>query len=558
MLNCIHYKFLLFFKDSNLNSYTYHMKFEILLDNDPALRDKARKNIEKIAGTASENFITGKDYPEFGHLIEINAPVSDADVWKFHDTLMEVKGVVDADPEPNMEDQEDEINARYFAESPLYSSAAVVRPRADWYHHNTRFPEAVQWALSAYTSGKGHFNNQRVKIAQLDTGYTHHPEVKQYKISEGYNFLPTEDAANPYDRLLSTRPIPVLWGGHGTSCAGVMIGSFSQIAEREPSPDDQLYFDDLTDGLFPNVDLIPYRVSQNIISFSNKLAKGLQRVIEKGDIQVVSISHANLLPKRALWLAVKEAANRGIIVVAAAGSHVKGFKKIFTYPAKYDEAIAVAASTAAGLPWKLTHGGPEVDFCAPGYEIYIPFPYRKRGKEYYAYKWSEGSSFSVPITACAAALWLAHHGIDQLKKRFTGREITELFRNTCRNTVTPFSAGADTSLYGSGMLNVKQLLSAPLSQPKAIANDIKSAAENSKGAIDRVKKLIEADKNSYIKDKELVYHTLMAKLETEDLNEELSDFVFDHLSSSGKNIIGKRLNSDEIKSRVKSFTTTYY
>lgn len=137
-----------------------------------------------------------------------------------------------------------------------------------------------------------------------------------------------------------------------------MIGSFSQIAEREHSPDDQLYFDDLTAGLFPNIDLIPYRVSQNIISFSNKLAKGLQRVIEKGDIPVVSISHANLLPKRALWLAVKEAANRGIIVVAATGLHVKDFKNILTHPAEYDEAIAVAASTTADLPWKLTHGGP--------------------------------------------------------------------------------------------------------------------------------------------------------------------------------------------------------
>ena len=251
----------------------------------------------------------------------------------------------------------------------------------------------MQWARSAHTSGHSSFSNQRIKVAQLDTGYTRHPEVSQYKVSEGHNFLLTEDPNKPYDRLQNSRPIPVLWGGHGTSCAGVMIGAFAEITDREPSPDEQLHFEDLADGLFPNIDLIPYRVSRNIISFSDKMAKGLHHIIKQGDIPVVSISHATLLPERALWLAVKEAADRGIIVVAAAGSHVKGFKKIFTYPAKYDETIAVAASKFDGKPWEKTHGGPEVDFCAPGFEIYIPFPYPKKGKEYHVYYCSERSSF---------------------------------------------------------------------------------------------------------------------------------------------------------------------
>lgn len=303
------------------------MKFEILLDNDPGLRDAARKRIEEVAGTASENFIFNQDYPDFGNMIEVNATVSEGDIWKFHDTLMEVQGVVDVDPDLEMEEKEAEINARYFAESALYSSAKGVHPKADWYHHFVRFPEAIQWARSANTSGTGNFKDQKVKVAQLDTGYTNHPEVSRFKANEGYNFLLTEDVANPYDRLQNSRPIPVLWGGHGTSCAGVMIGTFGEIKERESNPDELLHFDDLCDGLFPNIELIPYRVSRNIISFSNNLAKGLYRVIQKGDIPVVSVSHATLLPKRALWLAVKQAVSQGIIIVSAAGSHVKGFKK---------------------------------------------------------------------------------------------------------------------------------------------------------------------------------------------------------------------------------------
>jgi len=532
------------------------MKYEILLDNKPHLRDQARKQIEEIAGTLSENFIRNQEYPAFGNLVEVNARVAGADIWQLHDELMAVEGVIDVDPDLELEVKENELNAQYYAESALLSSAQAEHPQASWYHDAVRFPEAEQWARSAATAGTGYFRDQRIKIAQLDTGYTHHPEVKNYKVSEGYNFLETEDATKPYDRLQSTRPIPVLWGGHGTSCAGVMIGAFAEITEREPSPDEQLHYEDLTDGLFPNVDLLPYRVSRNIISFSNKLAQGLHHVIQQGDIPVVSISHATLLPKRALWLAVKEAANQGIIIVAAAGSHIKGFRKIFTYPAKYDETIAAAASTVQGLPWTLTHGGPEVDVCAPGYEIYIPFPYRKKGKEYYAYKWSEGSSFSVPITACAAALWLCHHGIDNLKSHYPGQQLVELFRRTCRQTVTPFSSPADTNLYGPGILNVKNLLTAPLSSPPAIMANLR--ATGTRPAIDHLKLTIAADQNRYLKEKELTYQTLLAKLETEDLGNELGDYVMDNASASVKNYIGPHFQSEAIKTKVKSFTETYY
>lgn len=209
------------------------------------------------------------------------------------------------------------------------------------------------------------------------------------------------------------------------------------------------------------------------------------------------------------------------------------------------------------MPWALTHGGPEVDFCAPGYEIYIPFPYRKRGKEYYAYKWSEGSSFSVPITACAAALWLLHHGIDNLKKSYPGQQLSDLFRNTCKKTVTPFSGPTDNSIYGTGILNVKNLLATPLSKPK-LSPDRKISVQEARIAVDNIKKIIDSEKNSYLKEKELVYHTLMAKLETEDSGNDLSEYVLEKLSTSGKNHIGKNHDSESIKKQVNTFTKTYY
>jgi hypothetical protein len=105
---------------------------------------------------------------------------------------------------------------------------------------------------------------------------------------------------------------------------------------------------------------------------------------------------------------------------------------------------------------------------------------------------------------------------------------------------------------------VKSLVSTPLTSSKSPAGEPGVAGSATKEAVENVRKMIESDKITYLQEKELVYQTLMAKLETEDLGDELSEYVFDHLSSRAKEAVGKTLSSEEIKSRVKTFTSTYY
>jgi len=339
-----------------------------------------------------------------------------------------------------------------------------------------------------------------------------------------------------------------------------MIGQQSTLTNIDPKPDDDLILDDRVNGVLPNIDLIPFRISRSIISFTNKMAKALDMIIEKGDIPIVSMSHASLIAKRSHRLAVQEAVNKGILIIAAPGSHIKGFKKVFTYPAKYPETIAAAASTIERVPWELTHGGEEVDICAPGYQILIPFPYKKRKKflfffkrnrEYHAYKWSEGSSFSVPLTASAASLWMMHHGIENLRNRYPGSRLTDIFRSVLKNSAQPFSGTVDHQIYGSGILNVNELLKYKL--PAVLAKK----SSDARIEINSLSKKIKQNQTVYTTEKELMHKTLLAKLKTNDQNEELRDFVMDTATKSLKKAL-KSPSSETIKGQVKQFIGEWY
>lgn len=537
------------------------MRFELLLDNDLSMCDKARKEIEQEFKTA--NYSPAKDYPNFGNFIEIDVgEISDQDAWKIKDNLMKIEGVIDADPDLEQENKEETINTRFRQESVELNNSAVNFPSPDWYHHDIAFPEAIDYAKGSFQNGGGQFDgSNRIKVAQLDTGYTLHPEVTDMQIDQGHNFLKKENPLDPKDRLESTRPAPIFWGGHGTSCAGVMIGTNSTLSQIDPKLDDDLVLSDRVNGVFPNIDLVPFRISRSIISFTNKMAKALDMIIDLGDIPIVSMSHATLIARRSHRLAIQEAVNKGIMIFAAPGSHIRGFKKVFTYPAKYPETIAVAASTVDKIPWELTHGGKEVDLCAPGYQMLIPFPYKKtkrflfffkRRREYHAFKWSEGSSFSVPLTACAASLWMLHHGISTLKEKYPRTQMTDTFRTLLKNTAQAFNGTVDANIYGSGILDVHNLLKAALPSVEPLP------IRNVHHEILQLSRKIKEQKESFLQGKELMQKTLMAKINTEDKEEQLSEYVMDNATSSLKEFIKKDHSSEQLKKQVKRYVEDWY
>jgi hypothetical protein len=74
---------------------------------------------------------------------------------------------------------------------------------------------------------------------------------------------------------------------------------------------------------------------------------------------------------------------------------------------------------------------------------------------------SAGTSFAVALTAGAAALWLAHHGRENLISRYGKAALQAVFTDLVRKTARR-PTGWNSSEYGAGIVDADALLARPL------------------------------------------------------------------------------------------------
>ncbi|MDN5203748.1 S8/S53 family peptidase [Fulvivirgaceae bacterium BMA10] len=527
--------------------------FEIFLTGEP---EKRKACIQKI----NEEFNV-KLKPLFEHHASLNTSMdlfykmslktNESDAWIVANKLMAIEGVEDVDPavyEMNeaieLEPDQDEIEG---------ANESTETPHPNWIHKNSRFSDAISYAKEEGQKGRGNYTGGQsgIKIAQLDTGYSNHPEIAAVKKEQGWNYVytiwdrirsllfnwkPAKRVAK--DRLRTLRPFK--WAAHGTATAAIIIGQPTLNRGITSKSKDR------TDGVFPYVDLIPYRVSETIISFNNKVAHAAFQAIKDG-CKIITMSHAGLLRKRSWKEAAAAAYEAGVIWVAATGSHIKNIKTVWLYPAKFPEVITAAASKPDDTVWEKSFAGNKVEISAPGYQIYVPFA--RKGRKY-RYKWSEGTSFSTPMVAAAAALWLAHHGEKKLTEVYDkGWQQVEAFR-WCLKKSANTPAVWDKELHGEGLLDVRKLLEIDLPPKDGLVHA-------TKGKLTKKMENEEAKKR-YIQDKEITYLTACAKMELRDERKnETYDFVKKRASSISVDRIREIVevndedNSELLKAHVK-------
>lgn len=97
-----------------------------------------------------------------------------------------------------------------------------------------------------------------------------------------------------------------------------------------------------------------------------------------------------------LALAVRQAVQRGLMLVAAAGNGERSGKP--TYPAAYPEVIAVTAVDLDAQPWPKGTRGEYVAMAAPGVDLWLPLD----GGRYLT-----GTSYAAPFVTAALAARLA-------------------------------------------------------------------------------------------------------------------------------------------------------
>ncbi|MBI4042226.1 MAG: S8 family serine peptidase [Deltaproteobacteria bacterium] len=114
----------------------------------------------------------------------------------------------------------------------------------------------------------------------------------------------------------------------------------------------------------------------------------IRYAVENG-ADIISMSFSMTKYSEIEHLAVKYAAEQGVVTVAAAGNDGAD---IVHYPAGYEEVIAVQASDQRDERWKLSNYGSHIDIAAPGVAIYSTLPARSYDA------WS-GTSMATPIVS---------------------------------------------------------------------------------------------------------------------------------------------------------------
>ncbi|MGF0347749.1 S8 family peptidase [Rhodococcus sp. IEGM1300] len=285
--------------------------------------------------------------------------------------------------------------------SVIAQSELTDKSKAVW--ENSRHLEVIRvpevWKT---TKGEG------VVTAVLDSGVcTWHPDL-------------VGGLSASYD-VSGTTPEDV--SGHGSHCVGLIVA--------------QENTDGVT-GVAPGSKVISIKVMNNGNNGSvDMLRDGLRLAIDL-EVDIINLSLGTRThPGAEVELLLDEAAEKGIVVVAASGNE----NGPVLFPARFDNVIAVSGIDDGNRKASFSNFGIENLICAPAVQLASTF---KDGK----YARMSGTSMAAPVISGIIAL-----GIATLKgKGIQKREIRELVLGHLHYAVTDLGDPGRDAYYGWGVL----------------------------------------------------------------------------------------------------------
>lgn len=218
-----------------------------------------------------------------------------------------------------------------------------------------------------YTKGEG------ITVMVIDTGYSDHKDLEGAMLKDlSKSFVEGEQDILDFN-------------GHGSHCSGTIgarDNTFGMV------------------GVAPECKIIACKVlGKNGMGTTEAVNKALEYAIMiRPDI--VSMSLGSPSYDKQQHKLIKILYDMDIPVICAAGN--SGRADDVNYPAKYPETIAVTAFDKYGKPAKFNSRGNEVDFSAPGVDIYSTWIDQQ-------YVSISGTSMACPVVAGITALLLAKH-----------------------------------------------------------------------------------------------------------------------------------------------------
>lgn len=268
------------------------------------------------------------------------------------------------------------------------------------------------WKYSR-TMGKPE-KGEGIMIAMPDTGYGYHVFTSTFVkatqkqkwpettfTSRGYNFREeNEYAYDPMNYVIGNK-------GHGTMVAALAAGD-----GEEPDK-----YGNVIPGAAPKAGVMPLRIVDSVVSHNAN--DRLRRAIDyakDNKAHVVSMSIGSVAvgaDLREVKMAIDDAINHNMILVAAGGQAVNIFKlpADTVFPSSYEQVISVGGITMKSKYWSEGFKGRDIAFTGPAKDVCVAnlkdWGDQSKGV-------GKGTSLSTALTAGVAALWLAHHGRDEL------------------------------------------------------------------------------------------------------------------------------------------------
>lgn len=154
------------------------------------------------------------------------------------------------------------------------------------------------------------------------------------------NFIPGEDEISVIYEDIS---------GHGTGIAGIIAAKNNGVG---------------ISGINPNVQLYSARVlDQNNTAPISRVIEAIYWAIES-DVNIINISFGTPNNSDSLRMAIEDAYDAGILIVAAAGNN-----NVMEYPAAYEEVVSVGSVNCFGERSLGSATGEELELMAPGEQI---------------------------------------------------------------------------------------------------------------------------------------------------------------------------------------------
>jgi len=206
-----------------------------------------------------------------------------------------------------------------------------------------------------------------VLVAIIDTGVDwKHTDLAANYVKLGYDWVNKD--ADPMDD-----------NGHGTHCAGIIAATLNNKL-----------------GI-AGLAQVHIMAEKGLDSWGSgdedDLANAIIDAVDQG-ADIISCSWGSYIPSALIHEAIKYAYEREVLVIAAAGN---GKTDRRSYPAAYDEVVAVSATDQNDNPAGFTNFGDWIELAAPGVNIYSTY-YNN------SYASRSGTSMSCPHVAAVAAL----------------------------------------------------------------------------------------------------------------------------------------------------------